>query len=96
LRTAAVFQHFERTHAQAVAEIGGFANAGGDNAVSAQGFGALFQIHLDVLRQRRLRPEAAVRRGTSSQGQRRKQNSTHGQRLSKVRGDLSAPWLNGG
>ncbi len=78
MRTAAVFEHFKRTHAQTVAEIGGFANANGDNAFNAQRFGALFEIYADVLRQRRLRPEAAGRRGAGSQGESRKQNGTQG------------------
>jgi hypothetical protein len=55
LRAAAIFENFKRAHAQTAAEIGGFANASGDNAFSAQSFRALLEIHADVfgLRARR-------------------------------------------
>ncbi|MBK6702817.1 MAG: hypothetical protein IPG56_02890 [Caulobacteraceae bacterium] len=79
MRAAAVFQHFERTHAQTVAEVSGLVDGGDDNALLMQRSFALFEIHLDMLRQWRLRPRAATGGGSAgSQGESRKQNSTHG------------------
>ena len=61
LRAAAIFQHFQRAHAQAAAEIGGLADGSDNNAGLGQRGFALRQILADVLwelRRIRRRPAA--------------------------------------
>jgi hypothetical protein len=77
LRATAIFQHFERTNAEAVAEICGLVDCSNHDALLMQRRFALREIFADVLRQRRLRawPVARSRRA-GSQSESRKQNST--------------------